>query len=150
MRLDPKWKALLFSLSLAVGCSQQTQPAKEAQPVSQSPTQSVTSVAKSERGTPAEAKAMLRQAADHYNSVGRKQALEDFNTKKSPFGDRDLYVVCIGADHTIIANGGFPSYVGLSVDGWRDINGQSVGRAAWDAATRGEESIKYRWINPVT
>ena len=137
-------------LGLTISCIQSTQPAPKTQPENQSPASAGAPTTKSERGTPAEAKAMLRQAVDHYNSVGRKQALEDFNTKKPPFGDRDLYVACIGADHTIVANGGFPEYVGLSVDGWKDVNGNSVGRAAWDAASRGDESIKYRWINPVT
>src|SRR5262245_2823457 len=65
-----------------------------------------------ERGTPAEAKAMLQKAIAHYKEVGRKQALADFNAKKPPFGDRDLYVFCIGRDLTIVANGGFPQYVG--------------------------------------
>ena len=51
-----------------------------------------------DRGTPAEAKAMLQKAVAHYKEVGRKQALADFNAKKAPFGDRDLYVVCIGPD----------------------------------------------------
>ena len=58
-----------------------------------------------ERGTPAEAKAMLQKAVAHYKEVGRKQALADFNAKKPPFGDRDLYVFCIGPDLTIVANG---------------------------------------------
>ena len=140
----------VFLLSLTVSCSQPTQSVQKAQTDNQSPASAGTPVTKSERGTPAEAKAMLRQAIDHYNSAGRQQALADFTAKKPPFGDRDLYVACIGADHTIIANGGFPSYVGLSVDGWKDVNGNSVGRAAWDAAKRGEESISYQWINPVT
>jgi len=61
-----------------------------------------------DRGTPAEAKAMLQKAVAHYKAVGRKQALADFTAKKAPFGDRDLYVVCIGPEHTITANGRFP------------------------------------------
>jgi hypothetical protein len=69
-----------------------------------------------DRGPPDEAKAMLQKAIAHYKCVGRKQALADFNAKKPPFGDRDLYVVCIGPDHTIVANGGFPRYVGMSAD----------------------------------
>src|ERR1700681_955173 len=87
------------------------------------------------RGTPAEAKAMLQKALTHYASVGRTQALTDFTTKKAPFGDRDLYVVCIGPDHTVIANGGFPQFVGLSADLLRDAQGESVGKAGWDVAT---------------
>lgn len=104
-----------------------------------------------ERGTPAEAKAMLQKAIAHYKEVGRKQALADFTAKKPPFGDRDLYVVCIGPDHTVIANGGFPEYVGVSADALKDANGKSIGKAGWDvAASKGEGSVTYQWINPVT
>ena len=104
-----------------------------------------------DRGTPAEAKAMLQKAVAHYKEVGRKQALADFNVKKTPFGDRDLYVVCIGPDHKVIANGGFPQYVGHSADLLKDAEGKSVGKAGWDVATsKGEGSVKYQWTNPMT
>jgi len=104
-----------------------------------------------DRGTPAEAKALLQKAVEHYKSVGRKQALADFNAKKAPFGDRDLYVVCIGPDHTIIANGGFPQYVGMSADLLKDADGKSVGKAGYDlASSKGEGEIHYRWMNPMT
>lgn len=69
-----------------------------------------------ERGTPAEAKALLQKAVAHYKSVGRNQALSDFTGKKPPFVDRDLYVFCIGPDRTTVASGGFPSLVGTSVE----------------------------------
>jgi cytochrome c len=105
------------------------------------------------RGTPAEAKAMLDKAVAHYKSVGRNQALADFSAKKPPFGDRDLYVVCVRHDHVISANGAFPQYVGASVDGLglKDAEGQSLGKVIWDTAwAKGEGSVKYQMINPVT
>jgi len=104
-----------------------------------------------DRGTPAEAKAMLQKAVAHYKSVGRKQALADFNAKKPPFGDRDLYVVCIAANHIETANGGFPQYVGMSADLVKDVEGRPVGKVAWDSvASKGEGAAHYHWINPVT
>jgi hypothetical protein len=104
-----------------------------------------------DRGTPAEAKAMLEKAVAHYKSAGRKQALADFNAKKAPFGDRDLYVVCIGPDHKILANGGFPQYVGYSADLLKDADGKSVGRAGWEVATsKGQGEVRYQWLNPMT
>ncbi len=103
------------------------------------------------RGTPAEAKAMLQKAVAHYKAVGRAQALADFNMKKAPFGDRDLYVACISPDHKLVANGGFPEFVGLSADLIKDAQGQSVGKAGWDVATaQGEGEVRYQWINPAT
>jgi cytochrome c len=103
------------------------------------------------RGTPDEAKAMLAQAVEHYNQVGRVQALSDFTKMKSPFGDRDLYVFCLGSDHKISANGGFSQYVGMNVDVMKDADGKSLGKTIWDQAqASGEGSIEYRWTNPVS
>src|SRR5439155_3920517 len=98
------------------------------------------------RGTLAEAKAMLAKAVAHYKEVGRTQALADFNAKKPPFGDRDLYVVCLAPNHTIAANGAFSSYVGQSVDLMKDADGKPLGKALWDAGLKGEGSVQYRWI----
>ena len=103
------------------------------------------------RGTPAEAKAMLVKAVEHYNTVGRTQALSDFTKMKSPFGDRDLYVFCLGSNHKVSANGGFAEYVGMPVDVMKDAEGKSLGKTIWDIANEsGEGSIKYAWINPVS
>ena len=103
-----------------------------------------------ERGTPAEAQAMLDKAIAHYKQAGRSQALSDFNKKVAPFADRDLYVVCLTADHTIVANGGFPRLVGTSADQLRDADGKPLGTALWGAAGKAEGSVHYRWTNPVT
>jgi cytochrome c len=104
-----------------------------------------------ERGTPAEAREMLAKAAAHYNAVGRAAAFADFNARKVPFFDRDLYVFCIGPDHMTLANGGFPAYVGTSVDAVKDADGRSMGTAILGAvAGQGEGSVEYRWLNPVS
>jgi hypothetical protein len=100
-----------------------------------------TPAAASDRGTPDEAKAMLQKAIDHYNAVGRTQALADFTGRVAPFFDRDLYVACIDSKLVQSANGGFPNLVGSSV--------QPLSRAAWDAATTTAiGSVSYMWINP--
>jgi len=106
-----------------------------------------------DRGTPAEAQALIKKAVEHFKSVGRKQALEDFTGKKSPWVDRDLYVACIDANHMIVANGAFPSYVGMKGDVLKDANGVPVSTAAWDGVKKsatGEAAIEYPWFNPVT
>jgi cytochrome c len=104
-----------------------------------------------QRGTPPEAKAMLQQALAHYKTVGRTQALADFNAKKPPFGRGDLYVACIGPDHKLTANGGFPQFVGQSADLLKDSSGKSIGQAGWDAATKqGQAEVRYQWFNPAS
>jgi hypothetical protein len=86
----------------------------------------------------------------HYNEVGRKQALADFNARKPAFFDRDLYVVCIAPDRTIAANGAFSQYVGASVGMLKDADGKPLGKAILDTGNRGEDSIHYRMINPLS
>lgn len=102
-------------------------------------------------GTPAEAKAMLQKAVAHYQAVGRTQALADFTSRKAPFFDRDLYVVCIGKDRTIVAHGGFPQTVGSSVDVLKDADGKPLGQAIIDAAASGGPGlVRYHMISPTS
>jgi hypothetical protein len=104
-----------------------------------------------DRGTPEQAKALLAKAVAHYKEVGREKALADFNAKKPPFVDRDLYVVCLGPDHTIIAHGAFPPFVGSSSDLMKDSEGRPLGKALWDAAQGGGDgAVRYWWINPLS
>jgi cytochrome c len=104
-----------------------------------------------DRGSPAEAKAMLQHAMVHYRAVGRKQALADFTAKKPPFSDRDLYVVCISSEHIVVANGGFADHVGTRADLMKDLDGKGVAEAAWEVTSgSGEGTVRYRWLNPAT
>jgi cytochrome c len=104
-----------------------------------------------DRGTPAEAKVMLQKAVAHYKQVGRKQALADFTSKKPPFGDRDLYVFCLGPDRTEVANGGFPALVGTSADNVKDAHGKPLGKLILEVGTaKGEGTVEYDWQSPVT
>jgi cytochrome c len=104
-----------------------------------------------ERGTPAEAKAMLQKAVAHYRAVGRKQALADFTAGKSPFRDRDLYVVCISIDHRVSASGGFPQYVGMTSDVLKDASSRPLGRAIVESvAAKKEGTVSYLMTNPLT
>lgn len=133
----------------STGGAQQPQPTSAAQ-VTQPPQATQPPAAQSEHGTQDEAKAMLQKAIEHYKTVGREQALKDFNGRVAPFFDRDLYVVCMGADHIETANGGFPQYVGVSGDSLIDNNGVPVGKAVWDSATTDSVgSVDYHWTNPV-
>ncbi len=152
--------AIVLLLGCVIGCSQlgqrsQNPPQNNPATAQSSPfaavERSATAKSSGPRGTPAEAKAMLEKAIEHYNSVGRKQALADFNSKKPPFVDRDLYVFCIDQNRMILANGGFPQYVGTSNDAWKDADGKPLGQAILDAAKNSADgSLKYHWINPVS
>jgi len=104
-----------------------------------------------DRGTPAEAKAMLLKAVAHYKAVGRKQAFTDFTAKKPPFRDRDLYVVCFDQQHMVVSNGGFAEGVGTSGDAVVGLDGRGVATSAWEVtSSTGEGSVQSRWVNPLT
>lgn len=146
---------VIFCLAVTNGCSRQasvnttTATPSNTQIAAANATPVAASTTKSDRGTPDEAKAMLVKAVEHYNSVGRDTAFVDFTAKKPPFFDRDLYVACVDKNNKIVANGGFPNLVGTSTDAWRDADGHPLGKATRDAFDRGDDSIKYRWNNPI-
>jgi cytochrome c len=51
----------------------------------------------------------------------------------------------------MVANGGFPSFVGMSVDVLKDANGKPLGSALWEAGSRaGGGAVEYPHINPVS
>jgi len=106
--------------------------------------------AKTERGTPDEARAMLDKAIAHYNSVGRKQALADFTDRKPPFWDRDLYVFCIGTNGIRTANGGFPEYVGTPANTLKDSEGKPLEPRILAVGKNGGGSVDYHLLNPMT
>jgi hypothetical protein len=153
MRLERKQILILlvvltlvqFACNLGTQASSNSTPPTAQSPASTSVPQATptTTATKSGRGTPAEAQAMLQLAIQHYQAVGRDQALKDFTKRAAPFFDRDLYVACINSHLVQSANGGFPNLVGSSV--------QPISRARWDAATVGKiDSINYSYIDPAT
>ena len=102
-------------------------------------------------GSPAEAQAMLKAAVQYYQAVGRDQALKDFTDKTPPFANGDLYIVCLGSDHKMSANGSFPMLVGLSADAIKDPNGTPLGEDVWNAASAVPQgTIPIHWNNPLT
>jgi cytochrome c len=120
-------------------------------PSGSSPAAEATPATKSARGTPDEARAMLELAVEHYQQVGRDQALLDFNSGQAPYIDRDLYVVCMDSGQTETANGGFPQYVGTSANLLTDTSGNPLGKTVWArASAEGVNSVDYHWVNPVS
>ena len=111
----------------------------------------VTAAVAHERGTPAEAKAMLEKAVAHYDKVGEKKALADFNTDRKQWISHDLYVFCVDKKGMTLANGGFPERVGGPVPNMKTNDGVEFGKALWDAVDKnGSGEVRYSWTNPTT
>jgi cytochrome c len=136
----------------AVGAATEpTQAAQGAATQPAPPAQALPATSTGENATPADAEAMLNAAVQHYQTVGRDQALKDFTDKKPPFSNRDLYVVCLGSDHKMTANGAYPMLVGLSADSIKDPNGKPLGQSVWDVASAVPQgSVPIQWDNPLT
>ena len=102
-----------------------------------------------ERGTPADAQALLDRAVALIETEGVTVALAAFNDSEGRFVDRDLYVFCMGPEFKITAHVD-PGLRGGDVATLKDPDGKEIGREMIMIAKRGGGSIEYRWVNPVS
>lgn len=102
-----------------------------------------------ERGTPADAQALLDRAVALIETEGVAVALTAFNDSRGRFVDRDLYVFCMGPEFKITAHLD-PGLRGVDVATLKDPDGKEIGREMIMIAKRGGGSIEYRWVNPVS
>ncbi len=94
---------------------------------------------------------MLQAVVQHYQSVGRDQALQDFTNQVPPFYSDSLFVLCIASDHTVSAVGGYPLLVGISADKLSDSAGGYFGDLLWSVArTMPDGSFPFVWKDPVS
>jgi signal transduction histidine kinase len=100
------------------------------------------------KGTPAEAKALLARAVKAMEKDEAK-ALAAFNDVKGPYVDRDLYVFCFDANHKMTAHRD-PSRLGTDVASLKDEDGKAFGAEIVAAGAKGEGTVEYKWLNPVS
>jgi cytochrome c len=104
-----------------------------------------------ERGTPAEAKALLDKAVAKVEKDGAEKAVAAFNDPSGGFRDRDLYVFCMDGSYKITAHPD-PSVRGNDVATMKDPKGKAFGAEMVAAAKKGggEATVEYAWANPVS
>jgi signal transduction histidine kinase len=102
-----------------------------------------------ERGTAAEAQALLDKAVAKVKADGSAKALAAFNDAKGGFRDRDLYVFCFGPDKTVTAHAD-PKRIGNKVSEIMDGDGKAIGTEMLKLADKGEGTVSYRFANPTT
>jgi cytochrome c len=105
-----------------------------------------------ERGSAADAKALLQKAEVHYKAVGRDQAFHDFADKTSGYIDRDLYVWCVDDKSIITLHALNPHLIGKDA---HDLTDPSTGRAfavqmGQDAFRNNRSEVDYSWVDPIT
>jgi cytochrome c len=102
-----------------------------------------------ERGTPAEAQALLGKAMKTVAKEGLAKASAEFNDPKGGFQHGDLYVFCMDSAHKIVAHPD-PSLRGTDVATMKDSDGKPFGQEMIDAMKKGGGTVEYKWMNPVT
>ncbi len=106
--------------------------------------------ASADRGSAADAAAMLNRAHAHYLAVGREQAMRDFSTRGNGWQDRDLFIFCLDATGRALAHGANAALVGRDLSGLKDADGKLFVAELLATGKSGGGWVDYRWANPPT
>lgn len=104
-----------------------------------------------DRGTAAEAEAMVKRAVAFIKEKGPEKAYEEFTHGKQ-FKDRDLYVIVYDLNGKNLAQGANPKLVGKDLIGLKDPDGKPLIQMFVDLAkTKGKGWVEgYKFLNPAT
>lgn len=104
-----------------------------------------------DRGTPAEAKAMLDSAVAFYKANGQEKAFAAFNDPKGAFVKGDIYVFAFDLKGVVTSHGVNPKLIGKSLWDVKDADGKTFMRDFVDVVQKsGTGSVDYKWTNPET
>ena len=84
-------------------------------------------VVAADRGSAAEAQAMVARAIESFDTVGAEKTFAEIDAQDPAFRDRDLYVFVIGPDGLIVAHAGDVERIGLDLRDIRDLNDRPYG-----------------------
>lgn len=104
-----------------------------------------------DRGSAAEAEAMVKRAVAYIKEKGPEKAYDEFTNGKQ-FKDRDLYVIVYDLEGKNLAQGANPKLVGKNLIGLKDPDGKPLIQMFVDLAkTKGKGWVEgYKFLNPVT
>jgi hypothetical protein len=110
-----------------------------------------TSALAADRGTPAEAEAMVKKAVAFIKTNGPDKSYEEFTHGKG-FKDRDLYVIVYDLNGKNLAQGANPKLVGKDLIGLKDADGKPIIQMFVDLAKgKGKGWVEgYKFLNPVS
>lgn len=104
-----------------------------------------------DKGTPAEAEAMVGKAIAYIKANGPEKAYDEFTNGKS-FKDRDLYVFVYDLTGKNLAHGANPKLVGKDLIALKDPDGKPVTKMLVDLAKEKGKgwSSEFKFRNPLT
>lgn len=103
-----------------------------------------------ERGTKAEAKAMVDAAYEHIKKVGLEKACDEFTHDKANWTKKDLYLMVYDAKGVGLAHGFNEKIVGKDMTGLKDASGKAIVPGLLAVAAKGGGWYDYDWPDPVT
>ncbi len=104
-----------------------------------------------ERGSADEAKALVEKGLAHVKAVGPEKAFADFNDKDSgKWVSKDLYIVVLKFDGTILAHGVNKGLLGKNLIDVKDPNGVYFTKEMIESGKKGGGWTDYGFTDPVT
>jgi len=104
-----------------------------------------------DRGTSAEAKALLDKAVAFYKANGQEKAFAAFNDSKGQFVSKDLYIFALDMNGKIHSHGANAGLIGKDMMGTKDADGKLFMKEMVETAkTKGKGTVDYKWENPKT
>jgi cytochrome c len=111
----------------------------------------VSSVFAGDRGTPAEAEALVKKAVAFMKANGKDKAFAEFGNPKGQFVDRDLYIFVYDMSGKCVAHGQNPKQVGKDLSDLTDPDGKPFVKERIEIAkTKGSGWQDYKFSNPTT
>lgn len=104
-----------------------------------------------ERGNADEAKALVEKGLAHAKAVGAEKAFADFSDKDSgKWLNKDLYIVVLKYDGTILAHGVNKGLLGKNLIDVKDPNGVYFTKEMIESGKKGGGWTEYGFTDPVT
>lgn len=104
----------------------------------------------SDRGTPAEAEALVKRAIVYYQKNGKQKSLDEFSKTPGAFVDRDLYVSVLTMEGESLAHIN-PKMRGKNMIEFRDADGKyAIKERTQIAKEKGTGWHEFKFFNPMT
>ena len=104
-----------------------------------------------DRGTAAEATALVQRAAEYLKANGPAKSYAAFNDTAGQFKDRDLYVFVMDMNGKMLSHGANAKLIGKDLTNLKDSDDKLFIKTMLDVAkAKGKGWVDYKWPHPVT
>ena len=104
-----------------------------------------------DKGTPAEAEALVKKAIDFIKANGKDKAFAEFSTPGGKFHDRDLYIFVYDMTGKCVAHGQNQKMIGKDLSDLTDPEGKPFVKERIEIAkTKGKGWQNYKFSNPTS